>query len=158
MMPSTLRPPAIDALERWAADERVGQPLHVTQERIDAFAAATGDANWMHVDPARAAAELPGGRTIAHGFLLLSLTVGEDVAALAGMPGIARLLNYGLDKVRFLAPVPSGSVVRVRSALGTLQEKSPGHWLLAQRRTVEFVDTGAPALVADQLTLVVLAG
>lgn len=155
--PAGGEPAAIASLRRWAATERLGPPLHVSQQRIDVFAAATGDANWMHVSPARAAVELPGGKTIAHGFLLLSLTVGDDVAVLASMPGIARLLNYGLDRTRFMAPVPSGATVRVRSRLDALQEKSPGRWLLSQRRTVESDHHDGPVLVADQLTLVVLA-
>ena len=101
-LPSALKP-----LGQWAATERVGGSTRLAQSRIDAFANATGDHNWIHVDPARAQAGLPGGQTIAHGFLLLSLTVEDDVAALTGFPGIAHVLNYGLNKVRFLAPVPS---------------------------------------------------
>ena len=76
-------PPALQALQQWAASERLSGVTRVDQARIDAFADATGDHNWIHVDPARAQAQMPGGRTIAHGFLLLSLTVEDDVAALA---------------------------------------------------------------------------
>ncbi|MDV3434580.1 MaoC family dehydratase [Stenotrophomonas sp. C2852] len=150
-------PPALQALQQWAASERLSGVTRVNQSRIDAFAGATGDHNWIHVDPTRAQAQMPGGHTIAHGFLLLSLTVEDDVAALAGFPGIAHVLNYGLNKVRFLAPVPSGSEVRVRSQLVSLDARLPGQWLLTQRKTVERVADGELALVAEQLSLIVSA-
>lgn len=150
-------PTALQALRQWAASERLGAGTPITQSRIDTFADATGDHNWIHVDPLRARAELPGGQTIAHGFLLLSLTVEDDVAALAGFSGIAHVLNYGLNKVRFLAPVPSGSEVRVRSQLVALEARQPGQWLLTQRKAVERVADGELALVAEHLSLIVLA-
>jgi len=150
-------PSALQPLGQWAATERVGASTRLAQSRIDAFADATGDHNWIHVDPARAQAGLPGGQTIAHGFLLLSLTVEDDVAALTGFPGIAHVLNYGLNKVRFLAPVPSGAEVRVRSRLVSLEARSPGQWLLTQHKTVERVPGGEVALVAEQLSLIVLS-
>lgn len=150
-------PPELAALHRWTASERLGVSMRVAQSRIDAFADATGDHNWIHVDPVRAQDELPGGRTIAHGFLLLSLTIEEDVAALVGFPGIARVLNYGLNKVRFLAPVQSGSEIRVRSQLHSLECRQPGQWLLTQRKTVELLPSNDVALVAEHLSLIVLA-
>ncbi|AWH53535.1 dehydratase [Stenotrophomonas sp. ESTM1D_MKCIP4_1] len=155
---NTALPDALHALQQWAASERLGAPTLITQARIDAFAEATGDHNWIHVDAARAQAQLPGGRTIAHGFLLLSLTVDEDVAVLSGFAGVSHALNYGLNKVRFLAPVPSGTQVRVRSQLVALEPRGPGQWLLTQRKTVERVPGDDVALVAEQLALVVLAG
>lgn len=150
-------PTALQALRQLAASERLSAGTPITQSRIDTFADATGDHNWIHVDPLRARAELPGGQTIAHGFLLLSLTVEDDVAALTGFPGIAHVLNYGLNKVRFLAPVPSGSEVRVRSQLVALEARQPGQWLLTQRKAVERVADGELALVAEHLSLIVLA-
>ena len=150
-------PAALQALQQWAASERLGVSTRVSQSRIDTFAEATGDHNWIHVDPARAQAELPGGRTIAHGFLLLSLTVEEDVAALVSFPGIAHVLNYGLNKVRFLAPVPSGSDIRVRSRLVSLEPRQPGQWLLTQHKSVELQPGGEVALAAEQLSLIVIA-
>ena len=150
-------PDALQALQQWAAAERLGKPTHIAQSRIDAFAEATGDHNWIHVDPVRAQASLPGGTTIAHGFLLLSLTVEEDVAALTGFRGIAHVLNYGLNKVRFLAPVPSGSDIRVRSRLVSLEPRQPGQWLLTQHKSVELLPGGEVALVAEQLSLIVVA-
>ncbi|WP_269791314.1 MaoC family dehydratase [Stenotrophomonas sp. Iso1] len=149
-------PTALLALHHWAASERLGACMRVAQSRIDAFADATGDHNWIHVDPVRAQDALPGGRTIAHGFLLLSLTIEEDVAALVSFPGIARVLNYGLNKVRFLAPVPSGSEIRVRSQLRSLECRQPGQWLLTQHKTVERVPSGEVALVAEHLSLIVI--
>lgn len=150
-------PVALQALQQWAASERLGGSTHLAQSRIDAFADATGDHNWIHVDPVRAQAGLPGGQTIAHGFLLLSLTVEDDVAALTGFPGIAHVLNYGLNKVRFLAPVSSGAEVRVRSQLVSLEARKPGQWLLTQHKTVEVIPGGEVAVVAEQLSLIVLA-
>lgn len=150
-------PAALQPLQQWAANERLGSVIHLAQSRIDAFADTTGDHNWIHVDPARAREQLPGGRTIAHGFLLLSLTVEEDVAALAGFPGIAHVLNYGLNKVRFLAPVPSGSQVQVRSRLLSLEQRQPGQWLLTQHKSVERLPDGDMALVAEQMSLIVVA-
>ena len=149
-------PPALQAVQQGAASERLSGVTCLDQARIDAFADATGDHNWIHVGPARAQAQMPGGRPIAHGFLLLSLTVEDDVAALAGFPGIAHVLNYGLNKVRFLAPVPSGSEVRVRSQLVSLDARQPGQWLLIQRKAVERVADGELALVAEQLSLIVI--
>lgn len=157
MSAGTPLPDALRPLQQWAASERLGHRTRLAQSRIDAFAEATGDHNWIHVDPDRARAQLPGGQTIAHGFLLLSLTVEDDVAALAGFPGIAHVLNYGLNKVRFLAPVPSGSEVQVRSRLLSLEPRQPGQWLLTQHKAVERMPDGEVAAIAEQLSLIVLA-
>src|SRR3954466_3287161 len=91
--------------------------LEVTQARIDQFADATGDHQWIHVDPARAAAELPSKGTIAHGFLTLSL-LSTLIRESIRVTGLRMAINYGLNKVRFVSPVPSGSRIR---ALITLQ-------------------------------------
>ena len=113
-----------NALE--SLQSRVGQEMHlsdwleITQSQIDAFAAATGDHQWIHVDPERAARESPWRSTIAHGYLTLSL-----YPALRGLvdesrpflPGVQRMINYGLDKVRFPNAVKSGSRVRARCIL-----------------------------------------
>ena len=89
--------------------------IQVAQDRIDQFAAATGDTQWIHVDPARAAAESPFKTTIAHGFLTLSLlsALMRDAVAFGGL---RMAINYGLNRVRFVAPVPSGARVRARIA------------------------------------------
>ena len=149
--------PAIEALQQWCTQERIAEWVVIDQARIDAFANATEDRYWLHTQPERARAETPFGGTIAHGFLLLSLTVGDDVTRITGLPGVVRVLNYGLDKVRFLSPVRSGARVRVHSKVDSLVEKNPGQWLVRQIKTVEVEGQSGPALVAEQLALVSLA-
>ena len=149
--------PAIEALQQWCTQERIADWVVIDQARIDAFANATEDRYWLHTQPERARAETPFGGSIAHGFLLLSLTVGDDVVQITGLPGVVRVLNYGLDKVRFLSPVRSGARVRVHSKVDSLVEKNPGHWLVRQIKTVEVEGQSGPALVAEQLALVSLA-
>ena len=149
--------PAIEALQQWCTQERIADWVVIDQARIDAFANATEDRYWLHTQPERARAETPFGGSIAHGFLLLSLTVGDDVVQITGLPGVVRVLNYGLDKVRFLSPVRSGARVRVHSKVDSLVEKNPGQWLVRQIKTVEVEGQSGPALVAEQLALVSLA-
>ena len=148
--------PAIEALQQWCTQERIADWVVIDQARIDAFANATEDRYWLHTQPERARAETPFGGSIAHGFLLLSLTVGDDVVQITGLPGVVRVLNYGLDKVRFLSPVRSDARVRVHSKVDSLVEKNPGHWLVRQIKTVEVEGQSGPALVAEQLALVSL--
>src|SRR3979490_1509807 len=93
----------------------------VTQEQIDKFADATGDHQWIHVDVERAKREMPGGKTIAHGFLTLSLIAGLAHQT-HDIPQRSRGINYGSDRVRFTAPVPSGSRVRLRQTLTKVEE------------------------------------
>ena len=149
--------PAIEALQQWCTQERIADWVVIDQARIDAFANATEDRYWLHTQPERARAETPFGGSIAHGFLLLSLTVGDDVVQITGLPGVVRVLNYGLDKVRFLSPVRSDARVRVHSKVDSVVEKNPGHWLVRQIKTVEVEGQSGPALVAEQLALVSLA-
>ena len=149
--------PAIEALQQWCTQERIADWVVIDQARIDAFANATEDRYWLHTQPERARAETPFGGSIAHGFLLLSLTVGDDVVQITGLPGVVRVLNYGLDKVRFLSPVRSDARVRVHSKVESLVEKHPGHWLVKQVKTIEVEGQAGPALVAEQLALVSLA-
>lgn len=148
----------IETLREWGRAERFSSDwIVVDQTRVDTFAAATEDRYWLHTDPARAGRESPYRTTIAHGFLLLSLTVGDDVARITTLPGVAHVLNYGLNKVRFLAPVLSGARVRVRARLDSLIERRPGNWLLSQTKTVEIEGQADAALVAEHLALVTLA-
>ena len=149
--------PAIEALQQWCTQERIADWVVIDQARIDAFANATEDRYWLHTQPERARAETPFGGSIAHGFLLLSLTVGDDVVQITGLPGVVRVLNYGLDKVRFLSPVRSGARVRAHSKVDSVVEKNPGNWLVRQIKTVEVEGQSGPALVAEQLALVSLA-
>ena len=149
--------PAIEALQQWCTQERIADWVVIDQARIDAFANATEDRYWLHTQPERARAETPFGGSIAQGFLLLSLTVGDDVVQITGLPGVVRVLNYGLDKVRFLSPVRSGARVRAHSKVDSVVEKNPGDWLVRQIKTVEVEGQSGPALVAEQLALVSLA-
>jgi acyl dehydratase len=128
--------------------------LEVTQERIDAFAECTGDHQWIHVDRERAR-QGPLGTTIAHGYLTLSL-LPQFTFELGLVPrGTRQVLNYGLDRVRFVAPVRSGARVRDRVLLLGVEEKEPGRLLLRARHTVEIEGEEKPALVADTLLLAI---
>ena len=124
----------------------------VDQARIDAFADATEDRQFIHVDPI-AAAETPFGGTIAHGFLSLSLLPRMATEATLLPEGLKMAVNYGLDRARFPAPVRSGMRVRGRFVLDSVEEKAPSQWLLRHTVTVEIEDEGKPALTAQWLTL-----
>lgn len=127
-------------------------PWHtVTQDQINTFADATGDHQWIHVDAEKAAAG-PFGSTIAHGFLTLSLTVAltQGIELDMGEPKMA--INYGLDKVRFTAPVPVGSRIRARVELMDVAEKGGG--IQVKRKvTIEREGEERPAMVAETLSL-----
>jgi acyl dehydratase len=119
------------------------------QARIDQFAAATDDPQWIHVDPARAAAG-PFGTTIAHGFLTLSLVVPLFEEALPPLEGYALTVNYGLNRVRFTAPVPVGSRIRGRFRVEAVDE-IPGGEQLTVAAIVELEGSEKPACVAEAL-------
>jgi acyl dehydratase len=126
--------------------------LTIDQERISAFAEATEDRQFIHVDP-QAAAQTPFGGTIAHGFLSLSL-LSRMAAEVILVPDSTRMIvNYGLDRVRFLAPVRSGKRVRGRFTLDCVDDKAAGQILLRHLVTVEIEDEDKPALSAVWLTL-----
>lgn len=126
--------------------------LTVDQERITAFAEATEDKQFIHVDPDMAA-KTPFGGTIGHGFLTLSLLSRMAAEAILIPPTTKMIVNYGLDRVRFLAPVRSGKRVRGRFTLDGLDEKAPGQILLRHVVTVEIEGEDKPALSAAWLTL-----
>lgn len=138
---------------------KVGQPIGVSdwievgQDRIDQFADATDDHQFIHVDPAAAAAAGFGG-TIAHGFLSLSLLsrMAADVFLIPDTTKMA--VNYGLDRVRFLAPVKSGKRVRGHFTLEGAEEKAPGQLLIKHQVTVEIEGEEKPALTAQWLGLI----
>jgi acyl dehydratase len=138
--------------------EFVGRELGVSEWRevdqalIDAFADVTGDHQWIHVDAERARAESPYGAPIAHGLLTLSLLPAMRAEVGVVPEGVGRVLNYGYDRVRFLAPVKAGARVRARVALLDAQPKGDGV-LVTTRNTVEVAGEEKPALVADALTL-----
>ncbi len=127
------------------------------QARIDAFAACTGDHQYIHVDPIRAAREGPYGGTIAHGFLQLSLLAAHSPVDWQHLGGVKLALNYGLDRVRFITPVVAGANIRVRAKLLGLSEKGPGRLLLKLEQTMEIEHQSAPALVAEQLVMLIAA-
>jgi len=127
--------------------------LLVDQPRIDAFADATEDRQFIHVDP-DAAARTPFGGTIAHGFLTLSLLSRMAAEAMLVPDGLKMAVNYGLDRVRFLAPVRSGKRVRGRFSLDSVEEKAAGQWLMRHNVTVEIEGEDKPALTAVWLGLI----
>jgi acyl dehydratase len=128
----------------------VSRWIEVDQARIDAFARITEDEQFIHVDPERARAT-PFGGTIAHGFLTLSLASAMSYDAVAPLDGVVMGVNYGFDKLRFLAPVPAGSKVRGRFRLLSAEDKGGGRWLLKHELTVEIEGGDKPALIAEWL-------
>jgi acyl dehydratase len=144
-------------------DAQVGQELGVSdwltidQDRINAFADCTGDHQWIHVDVERATRESVDRTTIAHGYLTLSMLPNFSRDVGVAPKGVAQAYNYGSDRVRFLSPVPSGSRVRGRIELVSADRKQPGRVLLKTRHTVEIEGKEKPALIAEVLTLLVVA-
>jgi acyl dehydratase len=127
--------------------------LTVDQGRIDGFADATEDRQFIHTDPA-AAAQTPFGGTIAHGFLTLSLLSRMGAEAMLIPDGLKMAVNYGLDRVRFIAPVKSGKRVRGSFVLDSVEEKAPGQMLMSHTVTVEIEGEEKPALTAIWLGLI----
>ncbi len=136
--------------------EAVSDWIEVNQSRIDDFAKATGDHQFIHVDPVRAKAETPFGGAIAHGFLSLSLLSVMAYQALPVIAEAAHGLNYGFDKIRFLAPVRAGSRIRGHFRLLECSERRPGEILSRHAVTVEIEGSEKPALVAEWLNMVIL--
>jgi acyl dehydratase len=140
--------------------ERVGTELGpsswitLDQPRIDEFAHCTGDHQWIHVDRERAARESPFGGTVAHGFLTLALLAPTCLEVLVANVAMKQAVNYGLDKVRFVAPVRAGRRVRNRIKILALQEKGAGRFLVTTENTVEIDGEDKPALVATALLMV----
>jgi len=127
--------------------------LEISQQRIEEFADATEDRQFIHVDP-QAAAQTPFGETIAHGFLSLSM-LSRMAADVMLIPDSTRMaVNYGLDRVRFIAPVRSGKSIRGRFVLDSVEEKAPGQILLRHTVTVEIEGEERPALTAEWLGLI----
>ncbi len=126
--------------------------LKIDQQRINLFAEATGDFQFIHVDPEKAA-KTPFGGTIAHGFLTLSLIpkLIEDILVLP--QGLKMVVNYGLDSVRFIQPVKVDSQVRLKVDLAEVTEKKPGQWLLKAIATLEIEGEEKPAYIAESLSL-----
>jgi acyl dehydratase len=143
-----------EAVDAVGEELGVSQWVALDQDRINAFADATGDHQWIHVDLERATTESPYGTTIAHGFLTLSLIPGlskDNYRVDNAKMGI----NYGLNKVRFLAPVPAGSRVRLRSGLVDARKVDDSTVDLTVRQTVELEGSDKPAAVAEVIARMV---
>ncbi|MDP6951405.1 MAG: MaoC family dehydratase [Alphaproteobacteria bacterium] len=126
--------------------------VDVTQDRIDKFAEATGDFQWIHVDPARAKDELPGGKTIAHGYLTLSL-VPMMMYEIYKIANITHGLNYGANKIRFTSPVPSGSRVRGRLRIKDTEDMPNNGLKIFGEVTIEIEGAERPACVAETISV-----
>ncbi len=126
--------------------------LEISQDRIQAFAEATGDHQWIHLDEERAKQESPWGTTIAHGYLTLSL-LPQLNQQIMQLQGVKASINYGLDKLRFPTPVPSGSRVRSRLALASLKAQTPERYLAKYTTTIEIDGSEKPACVAENLVV-----
>jgi acyl dehydratase len=149
-------------LELTAYRALIGRELGVSgwhridQAAIDAFADLTDDHQFIHTDPVRARAT-PLGGTVAHGFLTLSLLSRFAHEVVPPLAGAVMSVNYGIEKLRFLAPVPAGAKLRGRFALKDLRERRPREWLLVLNVQVELEGSENPALIAEWLGLNVLA-
>ena len=130
--------------------------IEITQERIDQFADATNDHQFIHVDPEKAA-QTPFGGPIAHGFLSLSLLSYLNAQTSIYPENTVMGINYGSDKVRYLAPVRVGKRIRSHQKVLEVTEKKPGNWLIKTAVTVEIEGEETPALVAEILSMMVVA-
>ena len=128
--------------------------ITIDQERINKFADATMDQQFIHVDPEQATPVF--GSTIAHGFLSLSLTSGMGEENALVVEGSKMSLNYGLDKVRFLSPVPVNSEVRIHMKCIDITEKNPGQYLLKTEVTMEIKGVEKPAFIAETLSMFIV--
>jgi acyl dehydratase len=142
-----------DELKAAAGNEvGVSDWVEVTQQRIDGFAEATGDHQWIHVDVERARRELPFGTTIAHGLLTLSL-VPLFFKSVLRIDGLKNSLNYGSNRVRYMAPVPAGSRLRGRIRIEEATDAPPNGLRVIYRTTVELDGAKRPACVADTIAV-----
>jgi acyl dehydratase len=126
--------------------------MQVTQQQIERFADATGDDQWIHVDVERAKRELPGKTTIAHGLLTLALAP-EFIRGVARIKGLKRTLNYGANRIRYLAPVPSGSRLRGRVTVADAEDVPPEGLRVTYGVTIEIEGGKRPACVAELIAL-----
>jgi acyl dehydratase len=143
----------VEEMKGRIGQEQVSDWVTVSQEMIDKFADATGDHQFIHVDPERAKLT-PFGGTIAHGFLTLSLMplLSEKIIDPVRLEGVKMGVNYGGNKTRFLTPVPSGSRVRGRFKLLEFDEKRPGQFQQTNEFTVEIEGKDKPALIAEWIS------
>ena len=144
--------PLAEIRNRIGSEVGVSSWLTMDQQRINEFADATEDRQFIHTDP-EAAARTPFGGTIGHGFLSLSMLSRMAAEAMLVPDSIKMAVNYGLDRVRFIAPVRSGKRIRGRFRLDSVDEKAPGQLLLRHTVTVEIEGEEKPALTAEWLGL-----
>ena len=143
--------------------DRVGQELGVSdwvtidQPRIDTFASCTGDRKWIHVDVERAKRESPFRGPVAHGYLALAMVAPLSMEVGVIPRDAAAGLNYGIDKVRFLAPVPAGARVRLRVVLVRIEPREGGQVIMKTLNTMEVEGSEKPALIAETLALLIPA-
>ena len=130
------------------AEVGVSDWIEITQDRINKFAEATGDEQWIHVDTARAARESPGGSTIAHGLLSLSL-IPMFIRGIIGVKGLKNTLNYGANRIRYLTPVPAGSRLRARVTVIEAEDVPPDALRVTYKVTIELEGGKRPACVAE---------
>jgi acyl dehydratase len=130
----------------------VSEWFEVTQDRIDMFAEATCDEQWIHVDQERAKNELPGGTTIAHGLLSLALAP-LFIRSVMGLKGLRNTLNYGADRIRYLSPVPAGSRLRGRLTVAEAEDVPPDGLRASYRLVIETEGGQRPACVAELIAL-----
>jgi acyl dehydratase len=126
--------------------------IEITQDRINRFAEATCDEQWIHVDRERAKKELPGGRTIAHGLLSLSLAP-MFIRSVIGLKGLRNTLNYGADRIRYLSPVPAGSRIRGRTTIAEANDVPPDGLRVNYHMVIEIEGSERPACVAELIAL-----
>jgi acyl dehydratase len=145
---------AVGELAKYVGEEiGVSSWILLDQERINEFARCTGDHQWIHLDGERAAREGPFGGTIAHGFLTLSLLAPTGFEVLLARVTPKSVVNYGLDKVRFVAPVRSGKRVRNHIRISSVEEKGGGRYLVTTENTIEVEGESKPALTASALAM-----
>lgn len=126
--------------------------VEVSQDRINQFAEATCDEQWIHVDQERAAREMPGGKTIAHGLLSLALAP-LLIRSVIGLKGLRNTLNYGADRIRYLAPVPAGSRLRGRVSVAEAEDVPPDGLRVNYHLVIEIEGRNKPACVAELIAL-----
>ena len=149
------RPFSLEDLQSFVGRELgVSEWITVDQGRIDQFAACTGDDQWLHVDVERARRESPYGGPVAHGYFTLSLVGSTALEVFIRPAGITRAFNYGLERVRFIAPVRAGARVRNRITLLSAEQKAAEHLLLRTENKIEIEGEEKPAVLAVALVLV----
>ena len=129
-------------------DVDVSEWIEITQDRINKFADATGDEQWIHIDVERAARESPGGKTIAHGLLSLSL-IPMIIREIIGLKVVKNTLNYGANRIRYLTPVPAGSRLRGRVAVTAAEDVPPNALRVTYKVIIEIEGGKRPACVAE---------